>query len=542
MTRTLRWPHWPQITAWTAIAVLLLGAIPCGAQQPPSSGAASQPGAGFSSASGGRLIAQVLDDINAYYLEPVSVRRVAVAGAARLTGFDARFAAGEAAGGGAIALSYDDRGIVSYPAPADTDTAGWAATLETIVAAARQASPLLATLPAAILEQAVADGMARSLDRFSRYAPPDLARDQRASRNGWGGIGITVDGANDTFHVTAVEPQSPADRAGIRPEDQIVAIDGVTTHGCVHREVVDRLRGPVGTPISVQIVPAGMDQSRELRLQRATVFEPTVTASRDGDIGIIRVHSFNHRTTMRVAESLAALQGQAGQGQAGTRLAGIVLDLRSNPGGVLDEAVSLTDLFLRQGPVVSAVGRHPASRQFFAVSGRSTVPDVPIVVLINGGSASAAEIVAAALQDAGRAVVIGSSSYGKGLVQTVLRLPDNGELILTWARLMAPSGYPLHRHGVIPTICTADLPDDAAYLATGLTRAAAAARLRTSLDENGWAALRQSCPGTRNRPGLDLVLAKHLLTDTKWYAAALHALPAAGRQTAQSAAAPRTLP
>ena len=163
-----------------------------------------------------------------------------------------------------------------------------------------------------MLEQAVADGMARSLDRFSRYAPPDLARDQRAARNGWGGIGITVDGANDTFRVTAVEPQSPADRAGIRPEDQIVAIDGVTTHGCVHREVVDRLRGPVGTPISVQIVPAGMGQSRELRLQRATVFEPTVTASRDGDIGVIRVHSFNHRTTTRVAESLAALQSQAG--------------------------------------------------------------------------------------------------------------------------------------------------------------------------------------------------------------------------------------
>ena len=106
--------------------------------------------------------------------------------------------------------------------------------------------------------------MARSLDRFSRYAPPDLARDQRASRNGWGGIGITVDGANDTFHVTAVEPQSPADRAGIRPEDQIVAIDGVATHGCVHREVVDRLRGPVGSPIAVQIVPAGMGKSREL--------------------------------------------------------------------------------------------------------------------------------------------------------------------------------------------------------------------------------------------------------------------------------------
>ncbi|HEX2151268.1 MAG TPA: S41 family peptidase [Stellaceae bacterium] len=482
---------------------------------------------------------RVLNDIGAYYLEPVSTQRVAVAGAARLGGLDNRIAVREVVGGGAVALSYDDRSLASYPAPAETDIAGWAATIETIVAGARQASPQLAALPAETLEQAVVDGMARSLDRFSRYAPPDLARDQRAARNGWGGIGITVDGAQDTFRVTAVEPHSPADRAGIRAEDQLVAIDGVTTHGCVHREVVNRLRGPVGSPVSVRIVPAGLAQQRELRLQRASVFEPTVTASRDGDIGVIRVHTFNHRTTTRVAESLAQLQGQGGG-----RLAGIVLDLRSNPGGVLDEAVRLADLFLRQGPVVSVVGRHPASRQYFTASGKSTAPDVPMIVLINGGSASASEIVAAALQDAGRAVVIGSASYGKGSVQTVLRLPNSGELILTWARLMAPSGYALHRHGVIPTICTADLPDDAAALATGLTRvAAAAARPRASLDEEGWAALRRSCPTSRNRPGLDLLLAKHLLADPRLHAAALHALPAAGRQATQTAAAaPRTLP
>jgi carboxyl-terminal processing protease len=433
-------------------------------------------------------------------------------------------------------VTYDNRSLATYPAPAETDTAGWVATIETIVAAARQISPQLAALPAETVERTVLDGMTRSLDRFSRYAPPDLARDQRAARNGWGGIGITVDGANDTFRITAVEPHSPADRAGIRPEDQIVAIDGVTTHGCVHREVVDRLRGPVGSPISVQIVPAGVAQARELTLQRAFVFEPTVTASRDGDFGVIQVHSFNHRTTTRVAESLAELQ-------RGSRLAGIVLDLRSNPGGVLNEAVSLSDLFLRQGPIVSVIGRHPASRQYFAASGRSTVADIPMIVLINGGSASASEIVAAALQDAGRAVVIGSSSYGKGSVQTVLRLSNNGELILTWARLMAPSGYPLHRHGVIPTVCTADLPDDAASLATGMQRAAVGARVRTSLDENGWAALRQSCPTTRNRPGLDLLLAKYFLADPRWYAAALRALPAVGRQAGQTAAAtPRTLP
>ena len=133
-----------------------------------------------------------------------------------------------------------------------------------------------------------------------------------------------------------------------------------------------------------------------------------------------------------------------------------------------------------------------------------------MVVLINGGSASASEIVAAALQDAGRAVVIGSSSYGKGSVQTVLRLPNNGELILTWARLMAPSGYPLHRHGVIPTVCTADLPDDAACLATGLQRAAAAGATGRAPRWTKPAGRRCGNPARRrrNRPGLDLLLAE----------------------------------
>ena len=443
------------MVARAALLVLVLGAAPCGAQQFPSSGASSPPAP---LASAGRLITDILNDISTYYLEPISVGRVAMAGTARLEALDNQLAVREASGG-AVALTYDNRAVVSYAAAAETDTAGWGAIIEALVAAARQASPQVAALPAETVVQAVVDGMLRSLDRFSRYAPPELAREQRAARNGWGGIGITVDGAQDTFRVTAVEPHSPADRAGIRAEDQIVAIDGVTTHGCVHREVVDRLHGPIGSPVSVQIVSAGFGQVHELKLQRAFVFEPTVTASREGDIGVIRVHSFNHRTTTRVAESLAELQGQ-GSG----RLAGIVLDLRSNPGGVLDEAVRLADVFLRQGPIVSVVGRHPASRQYFVASGRGTAAGLPMVVLINGGSASAAEIVAAALQDTGRAVVIGSSSYGKGSVQTVLRLSNNGELILTWARLVAPSGYPLHRHGVIPTICTADLPDNAGYL------------------------------------------------------------------------------
>src|SRR5438132_4641242 len=177
----------------------------------------------------------------------------------------------------------------------------------------------------------------------------------------------------------------------------------------------------------------------------------------------------------------------------GPRLRGIVLDLRGNPGGLLDQAVSLSEVFIPKGPIVSTVGRHPASHQFFEASGVSIVPQIPIVVLINGASASSSEIVAAALQDVGRAVVIGSASYGKGSVQTVLRLPNDGELTLTWAKLVSPAGYTLHEHGVVPSVCSVGLGESDADLARALRRATVAAardtpagRRRVDLDEAGW--------------------------------------------------------
>jgi len=375
----------------------------------------------------------------------------------------------------------------------------------------------------------VLHGVTAALDRYSRYASPEVAQEQRAAREGFGGIGVTVDPGDALFRVTAVSPHGPADRAGIRPEDQIVSVDGIATSGCLHQDVMHRLRGPVGTPVAVRILQSGMSQPREMRLSRAFVTEQTVTASRSGGILTLRVNSFNHSTTKRLAEALA-------DGQRQGQLTGVVLDLRGNPGGLLDQAVSLADLFLQSGPIVSATGRHPASQQYFKASGNAVAARLPLAVLINGGSASASEIVAAALQDAGRAVVIGSSSYGKGTVQTVLRLPNNGELILTWARLIAPSGYALQQHGVVPTVCTADL-DGPAGLATGIQRAASPAagqRARAALDETSWAALRQGCPPRRAVPAVDVAMAERLIADPALYAAALRSVG-----TAQTADASR---
>jgi len=210
--------------------------------------------------------------------------------------------------------------------------------------------------------------------------------------------------------------------------------------------------------------------------------------------------------------------------------------LRGNPGGLLDQAVSLSDVFIQKGPIVATVGRHPASRQLFEASGDSIAPQVPIVVLINGSSASSSEIVAAALQDAGRAVIVGSASYGKGTVQTVLRLPNDGELTLTWAQLVTPGGYFLHEHGVIPTLCTSDLGDDDNSVQIALQRtnavASPATRPRASLDEGAWSQLRRSCPARQGDHEIDIKVAKRLLADPTLFNKAAHVLSAAPKLAA----------
>jgi carboxyl-terminal processing protease len=475
-----------------------------------------------------KLFTRGLDAIADLYIEPVSSRRLALSAIARLSRLDSELQVSDSVGTGsaaALALTYGGREVGRYAMPADTDSREWGELVATVIATAKMASPRLAALSQDTIDEIAFDGMTAALDRFSHYSAPKLARDQRAARDGFGGIGVTIDISEDAFRVTAVTPQSPADRAGIRPEDQIVAIDGVATTGRSQEAVVQQLRGPVGSAVAISVLRPGTAQPGDLQLQRALVVVPTVTASRDGDIAVFHIASFNRSTTQRIADGLADAQQQTGG-----HLAGIVLDLRGSPGGLLDQAVSLADLFIPDGPIVSTVGRHPASHQYFAASGSGIAPRIPLAVLINGSTASAAEIVAAALQDVGRAVVVGSSSYGKGTVQTVLRLPNDGELILTWARLVTPSGYFLQTHGVVPTLCTIDLGDDEGALATGLQRVSfpsvggLLARPRAALDERAWSELRHLCPGRRTRPAIDLQLAEQVLADPKLYGEALHAL------------------
>jgi carboxyl-terminal processing protease len=464
----------------------------------------------------GQLFARGVEQITDLYIEPIAAQKLVFVGAKNLAKLDQRLAAaasGDVRERNQVTLTYDGIAVANYLVPPDIDPHDAGEIVAGLIAAAKKASAHVAALPEDTIDQAVFDGMTGALDRFSRYASPNEARDQRASRDGFGGLGITLETDSSDFTITAVSEQSPAERAGIHVRDKIVAIDGVAAAGRRPSEIIHQLRGPIGTIVGLTIDRAGSPRLN-FKVERALVVVPTVTAMQDGNIAVFKVASFNQSTTQRLTQGLIEAQRQANG-----HLAGIVLDLRGDPGGLLDQAVSLSDLFITKGPIIATIGRHPASHQYFAATGHSIAPTTPLVVLINGGSASASEIVAAALQDVGRAVVIGSSSYGKGTVQTVMRLPNDGELTLTWARLVTPSGYFLQQHGVVPTICTSGLGDGS--LDAALRRGADSERPRASLDDPAWSALRQTCPAQQGSPALDLKVAERVLSEPGRYTAAL---------------------
>jgi carboxyl-terminal processing protease len=486
----------------------------------------------------GRLYARGLDDIAELYIQPESSHKVAIAGLMGLASLDRRLKIAETPGPQqrtVIQVDYAGQQIAVYPAPAEEDAHGWGGVISTIAADAKKASADLGAMPAERIDTAVLDGMTEALDRFSRYAAPKAARDERAFRDGFGGIGITLDTSGDKFRIAAVAPDGPAEHAGLRPDDRIVAIDGTRAARYSPAQIIRRLRGPVASPIALAVWRPSLGREQQFRLRRALIAVPTVTLSEEDDIAVLRIASFNQTTGEQVAASLKDIQRERGG-----RLKGIVLDLRGNPGGLLDQAVALADLFLEHGAIAATVGRNPASRQIFSAAGDAIAGKLPIVVLIDGGTASSSEIVAAALQDDGRAVVVGTASYGKGTVQTVLRLPNDGELTLTWALIVTPSGRLLNARGVVPNLCTSGLADEAGA-AAALARAGAvqAAAPRTKLDDKAWLLLRLACPARPETTPVALGLAKRLLEDPALYARALHAMPAAA-QLAAGASLPAT--
>jgi carboxyl-terminal processing protease len=332
-----------------------------------------------------------------------------------------------------------------------------------------------------------------------------------------------VDERDGKFFITELVGHAPAARAGLKTGETVVAIDGDLTSYMPLQEVRDRLRGPSGTLVLVTVATENGAQSRRVALRRERVIPNTVAMSIENGIAVLSIERFNAATSLNLREAIDVARTQIGK-----KAIGFVLDLRGNPGGLLDQAVAVADLFIPQGQIISTAGRHPDSIQRFEATLDDQLEGLPLIVLVDGRSASASEIVAAALQDSGRAVVVGASSFGKGSVQTVTRLPNDGELFLTWSRIYAPSGYTLHRQGVTPTICTSkDLSDPDAVISQlkagqlGMPGTLASWRAAAPDDESALNQLRASCPWKTHEANLDLRVARLLLADKGLYQRAL---------------------
>lgn len=468
-----------------------------------------------------RLFQDGYQDIIDIYIDEVQASDLALAGLDNLTDLDPDISV--LAQDGWITMMMDGRTIGNFTAPPDHDPEAWGDLTASVLRLGRSRSALIAAADPEELYEVVFDGILTELDKFSRYAGRDEARENRASRDGFGGIGVRIRLIDEGVRIISVMENTPAERAGLEDNDIILEIDGETTLGLNQREVVRRLRGPLRSRVALTVGRENAPASLGIEVVRAHIVPQTVTYRRYANAAVIQLTGFNQSTTRTLREKL----NQATK-EIGPDLSGFVLDLRGNPGGLLDQAVAVSDLFIRDGRIVSTHGRHPDSHQYFDAEPDDLAKQRPVVVLVNGNSASASEIVAAALQDSRRAVVIGSGSFGKGTVQTVLRLPNEGELTLTWARFHAPSGYALNRRGVIPDICTTGIPNQTAddiflRLIDGSLPIDRATQHREvdQDDEVGIAALRAICPTRQTEAGIDLEVALRLLERPDLFARAL---------------------
>jgi carboxyl-terminal processing protease len=310
-----------------------------------------------------------------------------------------------------------------------------------------------------LVESAI-NGMLAGLDPHSSYMDPKSFRDMQVQTRGeFGGLGIEVTMEDGLVKVVAPIDDTPAAKAGIMANDIITQLDDEAVQGLTLNQAVDKMRGPVNTKIKLTIMRKGSDKPIEVTIVRDVIRVKSVRSHAEGDdVGYIRISQFNEQTTDGLKQAINDLNSQLGA----DKVKGYIVDLRNNPGGLLDQAISVSDTFLEKGEIVSTRGRNPEETQRFNARPGDMTKGKPLIVLINGGSASASEIVAGALQDHKRATLIGTRSFGKGSVQTIIPLgAGNGALRLTTARYYTPSGRSIQAKGITPDIeVLQDVPDE----------------------------------------------------------------------------------
>jgi len=310
-----------------------------------------------------------------------------------------------------------------------------------------------------LIETAI-NGMLQGLDPHSSYMDPKSFRDMQVQTRGeFGGLGIEVTMEDGLIKVVAPIDDTPAAKAGVLANDIITKLDEDQVQGLTLNQAVEKMRGPVNTKIKLTIMRKGQDKPVEVSITRDIIRVRSARWNTEGDdVGYIRLTQFNEQTTEGLKKGIAEIQSKIPE----NKLKGYVVDIRNNPGGLLDQAVSVSDAFLQKGEIVSTRGRNAEETQRFSARAGDLTKGKPIIVLINGGSASASEIVAGALQDHKRATILGTRSFGKGSVQTIIPLGSgNGALRLTTARYYTPSGKSIQAKGIVPDIeVLQDVPED----------------------------------------------------------------------------------
>jgi carboxyl-terminal processing protease len=363
-----------------------------------------------------------------------------------------------------------------------------------------------------LIEQAI-NGMLNGLDPHSSYMDPKNFRDMQVQTKGeFGGLGIEVTMEDGLVKVVTPIDETPAAKAGVMANDIITQLDGEQVQGLTLNQAVEKMRGPVNTKIKLTIMRKGQDKPIEVSITRDVIRVRSVRMRTEGDdIGYIRITQFNEQTSDGLRKAISDITAQI----QNDKLKGYVLDLRNNPGGLLDQAISVSDAFLERGEIVSTRGRNAEETQRYSARAGDLTKNKPIIVLINGGSASASEIVAGALQDHKRATILGTRSFGKGSVQTIIPLGNNnGALRLTTARYYTPSGKSIQAKGIVPEIeVLQDVPDELKARSDTKGEASLRGHLKTQEGEEKTGSQSYIPPDVKNDKALNEALA--LLRGTK---------------------------
>lgn len=452
-------------------------------------------------------------------LEQTPVSRMTIWGLRGLTALDPELSATVA--DGRVKLAQRGRPVFETSVPRDENPVAWANTAAAVAVAAEGLSPAVRRAGAVGLIQSFFDELFNHLDPYSRYVGPTAADEDRQKREGRAGLGIGVVARGGAIVVQTIIRDGPGEAMGLRVGDAILFIDRKSVRGMDARAVLNLLEGEEDT--AVQVTWRGRDgRVREASTAREMVPPETVFAENIGNILVVRVTGFSRTTDTHL---MTVLRDSFSGGRP---VDGIIVDLRGNRGGLLRQAVSAADILLPPGVVAITAGRAPEANHVWQSYADELGEDVPVVVIVDGRTASAAEILAAALADRGRAVVIGSATLGKGLVQTIDPLPDGGELFISWSRVLAPLGWPIHGLGLLPQVCTSRGGDSVRRQLDALAGRRllmandliAHRQARAPLPQARMQALRGACPPAEGRES-DVDTARQLIVNPVAYQSAL---------------------